>query len=161
MVEITEFKNTAACFATGVCICVAENLESEFIGATINSFVSLSLDPCLILFSLKKASRFHAILLGKEHFTLNVLSHSQKDTALHFAKYASTPIPDAKLLIKASQSIPFVADCCANLYCKLSHTYDGGDHTIVIGQVEHVVHTQLPPLVYHMRNFHSLEPSPL
>jgi 3-hydroxy-9,10-secoandrosta-1,3,5(10)-triene-9,17-dione monooxygenase reductase component len=159
IVEIEEFKNAAASFSTGVCVCIVEQEKSQFVGITINSFASLSLNPCLIMFSLKKQSRFHGILLGKKHFAINVLSYQQKAIATHFSKNAGSIVEENQLIVNSNNPIPFLIDCCANMHCELFCTYDGGDHTIVVGLVENVIYSPLTPLVYFLRNFHSLSES--
>ena len=49
-----EFRNALGCFATGVTVVTAVGPKGEFVGITINSFNSVSLDPPLILFSLNR-----------------------------------------------------------------------------------------------------------
>ena len=49
------FKLVLSKFATGLTI-ISINADKEFIGKTVNSFASLSLNPPLVLFSLDKKS---------------------------------------------------------------------------------------------------------
>ncbi len=156
MPEIDEFKNAAACFSTGVCVCIVEKEPDEFVGITINSFASLSLNPCLIMFSVKKQSRFYTVFLGKKHFTINILSKEQKETALHFAKHAGSQLVDSQLVLEKGNQVPFLKECCANMHCELFETHEGGDHTIIIGLVTQVRSGGLAPLVYFSRGFHSI-----
>ena len=53
-VDSGEFRNALGCFATGVTVVTAVGPKGEFVGITINSFNSVSLDPPLILFSLNR-----------------------------------------------------------------------------------------------------------
>jgi 3-hydroxy-9,10-secoandrosta-1,3,5(10)-triene-9,17-dione monooxygenase reductase component len=45
--------------------------------------------------------------------------------------------------------VPLLPDCAACFQCVTRHKYDGGDHVIFVGEVEHFEHVAGPPLLFH------------
>lgn len=68
-------------FATGICILLTENIDNQCKGLTINSFSSLSLEPLLVIFSLKTASAFYKNFDMSKNFSINILSKDKKSLA--------------------------------------------------------------------------------
>jgi len=53
--------------------------------------------------------------------------------------------------------LPILEDVVAALECRVVHRYDGGDHTIFVGQVEGVSIAGGAPLLYFRGAYRSLE----
>ncbi len=99
-------------------------------GLTVNAFCSVSLDPPLILVSIARWARSHDMLLNQP-FTVNVLKPQQEALAKHFAgmdNHAQIPWYDGQLS-------PRLYGALVHLECSPWRTYDGGDHSILVGQV--------------------------
>ena len=64
-------------FATGVTIVTCVDGDGMRVGLTANSFNALSLDPPLVLWSLRRASPSLAAFGGARHFVINILAESQ------------------------------------------------------------------------------------
>jgi flavin reductase (DIM6/NTAB) family NADH-FMN oxidoreductase RutF len=80
-----ELRKGFASFATGVTVITCLDEDHHPHGITISSFNTVSLEPPLILWSLKKQSRLMPwVELGKKHL-IHVLERSQEDLAMHFA----------------------------------------------------------------------------
>ena len=71
-------------FATGVTI-ITLDLDGEVHGMTANAFVSVSLDPPLVLVSLDNRSYMHKILPAIGRYGVSVLSEDQEIVSNHFA----------------------------------------------------------------------------
>ena len=80
------FKKALSNFATGVTI-VSINYKNDYIGKTVNSFSSVSLNPPLVLFSLDKKSSSLNKFLKSKNIGINILQKKQKKLSLHFSKY--------------------------------------------------------------------------
>src|SRR5215469_8984318 len=79
-----EYRNTLGRFATGVTIVTAlENGKPH--GMTANAFVSVSLDPPLVLISLDNRSHMHRILSAVGMYGISVLAEDQRALSDHFA----------------------------------------------------------------------------
>ena len=79
------FKNALGSFVTGVTV-ISINSKNKFIGKTVNSFSSLSLDPPLILFSLSDNSSSLLDFFNSRYVGISILANKQKNVSLHFSK---------------------------------------------------------------------------
>ncbi len=132
-------------FATGVTI-VAVNTADGPIGMTVNSFSSLSIDPPLIQWAVaKKAGRYHAFMQATE-FTVNILRAEHAQMALDFCKDASA-FNDEQWLADSKRP-PLLNTALASFHCEQKSPYDGGDHSIVIGQVIEGAFSEGVPLIF-------------
>lgn len=136
-----EFRRTMANFATGVTV-VTTVLEDRFYGLTVNAFCSVSLDPALLLVSIDKNSRTHPILLQSHIFAVNMLTAKQQYLSERFARkdvneYRS--FADIKLHT-GETGAPLFDESMSHLECRVVAEYEGGDHTLFLGQVLNVRH---------------------
>ncbi|WP_452177887.1 flavin reductase family protein [Ideonella paludis] len=77
-------------FATGVTIVTCLDPKGQRVGLTVNSFSSLSLDPALVLWSLRVSSQALPAFVEAGHFAVNVLAETQMPLSRRFA----SPMPD-------------------------------------------------------------------
>jgi flavin reductase (DIM6/NTAB) family NADH-FMN oxidoreductase RutF len=122
-------RSCLARFATGVAVATVEGPEGRH-GLTVNSFTAVSLEPPLVLVAILKTARAHDRFPGRP-FTVNVLGAEQETLARHFA---GRPLVD-QVPWDGSAGSPRLAGCLAVLDCEPWATYDGGDHTLVVGRV--------------------------
>lgn len=148
--DITQenFKKTLGQFVTGICVITTLDDQSRPAGVTINSLTSLSLEPALILFCIKKSSRLIEMIKHTKAFVVNILTLDQSDISNMFAmnaqdKWEKTPFTSDQ------NGLPILDDTQATITCSLHQIIEGGDHMIIIGKVsalEH--HASKSPLVY-------------
>jgi flavin reductase (DIM6/NTAB) family NADH-FMN oxidoreductase RutF len=55
--------------------------------------------------------------------------------------------------------LPVLRDCLANLICRREQVYEGGDHVIILGRVEHLEVNGGEPLLYFQGGYRSIGPS--
>src|SRR5215475_8048831 len=72
-------------YATGVAVVTAVASDGRPVGMTINSFSSLSLDPPLILWCLRRNASRAAVFMSSDDFAINVLASNQSHLAKYFA----------------------------------------------------------------------------
>ncbi len=135
MLQETDYRKALACFATGVTIVTTLDGEGRPAGLTVNSFNSVSLDPALILWSLRRTSSNLLNFLKCRSFCVNVLSEGQEDLARQFATSDIEKFDGVKWL-HAPSSAPRLNDCTAFFDCRLFGRHDGGDHVIFLGEVQ-------------------------
>jgi flavin reductase (DIM6/NTAB) family NADH-FMN oxidoreductase RutF len=123
-------RSCLARFATGVTV-IATDGPGGRVGMTVNSFTAVSLDPPLVLVSIHKAAHRHDVFVGRP-FVVNVLGAEQELLARHFA---ARPLLDAVPWDERSER-PALAGALALVECVPWATYDGGDHTLLVGRVE-------------------------
>lgn len=133
-------------FATGVTIIATRCAESRVHSITVNSFTSLSLDPALILWTLRTQSARYATFAHCALFSVNVLAESQVDIARRHARASSG--------IMASRWRGFKSECpvlegaSAQFVCRTRNVVQEGDHAILIGEVLDFVDFDREPLLF-------------
>jgi len=152
-------RNVLGLYPTGVTVvCTADGAGNPH-GFTISSFTSLSLDPPLVLFSLKSESPTLPHLRSSKAFTVNVLSSSQAHLSTHFAKAQ----PDKFATVEwetGRTSLPKLAEALVVLECALWEEYAGGDHVILIGEVIAMeFDPDRRPLVFHRGLYGTVDPT--
>ncbi|MCA0354800.1 MAG: flavin reductase family protein [Chloroflexi bacterium] len=148
------FRQAMSRFASGVTV-VTTIVDAKPYGLTVSAFASLSLDPALTIIAIDKRSPMHDLLLQAQAFAINILSSEQESLSRHFAgpqKHDWSEITAAA----GNRSIPLLDGALANMECGLFQAVDGGDHTIFIGQVEHVTLRDGLPLLYYRGAYHDL-----
>ena len=134
-------------FATGVTIITCRDAGGQPVGLTANSFASLSLDPPLVLWSLRRASSNLAAFEAARHFAINVLAETQVDLSRRFAaskgdKFADGPWADGL------GDCPVLAGCSAVFECETEARHDVGDHVLFIGRVLRLADLPVAPLLF-------------
>jgi flavin reductase (DIM6/NTAB) family NADH-FMN oxidoreductase RutF len=125
-------------FATGVTVVTTLDDEGEPQGATVNAFTSVSLDPPLILVCLAHTSRTLGALRSHGSFAVNVLGSDHGELARSFAGPGDeASFGDPEHLPGPSGS-PLLAGVHAAIDCRVFAVYPGGDHDIVVGEVQHI-----------------------
>src|SRR6187399_42451 len=79
-------RNALGRFVTGVTVITTRTAEGRLEGLTANSFAAVSLDPPLVLWSLRKSSTLLHVFEPASHFAVNVLGAWQFALSEHFAK---------------------------------------------------------------------------
>lgn len=130
------FKRAMAQFATGVTV-VTTHHDGEEYGITANAFCSVSLDPMLVLVCVAKLLRIHDPIEQSGAFAISILALDQMAWGDRFAgRYPQIVDRFEGIDTRTAQSgSPILPDCLAWLDCELRHAYDGGDHTIFVGEV--------------------------
>lgn len=141
------FRKAMGTFATGVTVVTSVKGEAV-VGMTANSFTSISLDPPLVLVSVGKNLSMHAVLKETKRFGVTVLGAEQVDASNYFAG-KRTPEVEATLSYDWHEDIPMLSGGLAGIACRLWAEYDGGDHTLFIGEVQGLrVTSSENPLLY-------------
>ncbi|GAB3617291.1 flavin reductase family protein [Okibacterium endophyticum] len=113
-------------------------------GMTANGFISVSLDPPLVLVSVGAHTRTHARLLTQERYSVSVLAHHHAACALHFGGRPQEIAPAVDEL----DGFPVIRDSLAQMICRVVDRHTAGDHTLFIAEVEAVECTDGVPLVF-------------
>ncbi|WP_137389537.1 flavin reductase [Rhodoligotrophos defluvii] len=140
------FRRALGEFATGVTV-ITTTVGGVAYGLTSNSFASVSLDPPLVLWSIRRESQSFAAFESCSHFAVNVLAHDQIAVSQRFAR--SGPDKFAEMAVSAGAGgAPLLRDVVASFECKRVQTYEGGDHLILLGEVEKFRRYDRPPLIF-------------
>jgi flavin reductase (DIM6/NTAB) family NADH-FMN oxidoreductase RutF len=160
-VDQAAFRRAAGQFASGILVVTTRSGHAM----TVSAFASVSLDPPLVLFCAEKIARFHDAVLAEGSWAVSVLAEDDEKTARWLAT-RGRPL-DGQLDGMAhhpgpATGAPVLDDALASLECRTTAVHDGGDHSIVVGQVTGVTGPPdaLPhgPLVHYAGAYRRLEP---
>lgn len=158
-VSAAGFRSALARFASGVTVMTTADAEGVRHGVTATSFASLSLDPPLIQWSLRRAARACPVFSAATHFAVNILAAGQEDLSRRFA----SPVVDrfAGVAVEpGTGGAILLPGALAWLECTTETLLPGGDHVIIVGRVIQArVFPGYPLLHWHGRYFHLPEES--
>ncbi|WP_326599913.1 flavin reductase family protein [Streptomyces sp. NBC_01803] len=159
-VEGRTLRDVCGLFVTGVTVITA-GMGEEAAGTTVNSFTSVSLDPPLVLFCLHNDSRLRPVVESTGAYAVNFLAGRQERVARAFAGKDTAAITDVAHHSSVT-GVPVLSDALAFLSCRLVNTFDGGDHTIFVGEVLElgVPRQSQEPLIFFRGFLGALEEEP-
>jgi flavin reductase (DIM6/NTAB) family NADH-FMN oxidoreductase RutF len=144
----TDFRRTLGSFATGVTVITVRGADQKPIGMACNSFSSLSLNPPLILWSLDKGSRNHAAIRDATFFAVHVLEADQEHVCKQFSARDGDRFADMELEA-GMNDLPLLKHYLARFQCEMHAQHDAGDHTVIIGHVRRLDHSNGNPLIFY------------
>ena len=140
------FRRTLGMFATGVTVLTTRKGESVH-GMTANAFMSVSLQPPLVLVSIDRRARMCDLLHEGTRFGVNVLEASQAALSDHFAGRAGDGSREPQF--ELVHDTPLVEGALAHLVARIVRSYWGGDHSLFLGRVEYARYGDGEPLLFH------------
>lgn len=144
-------------FATGVTIVTCLDAAGQRVGLTANSFGALSLEPPLVLWSLRRASPSLPAFEAASHFAVNVLAEPQVELSRRFARPQLAGEKFAEGAWSAGLGgAPVLAGCAAVFECERIAAHDGGDHRLFIGRVLRLADLAIAPLLFQGGHYHML-----
>jgi flavin reductase ActVB len=155
MLDKEIFKRAMSCFPSGVTVITTTDGDGRDWGFTANAFSSLSLDPPLVLVCLSKKADCCSAFLSASKFGVNILRREHESLAKRFATKGKNKFAGGEFC-KGRLGVPILPDAIATVECTMDTLVPGGDHTILIGAVEHVKVQDGCVAVYFKSTFHSL-----
>lgn len=150
--DMRAFRAALGRFPTGVTVVTTVGPGGEPIGLTASSFNSVSLEPPLVLWSLAKSAASLPIFLKAPHFAVNVLAADQIGLSRQFASRSADRFASVRWS-KGPSGMPLIENCAAWFECNNVFQYEGGDHIILVGQVERFADAERPALAFHASNY--------
>lgn len=124
--------------------------ENRIQAMTATSVVSLTLDPPALLVCVNHWAALHEPLAAGREFCVNILSRKQRVIAENCSRGRDNRDhlnPDHWQT--GPDSVPYLRDAQANLFCHNDKSICYATHTIFIGRVQHVqLHGDVDPLIY-------------
>jgi flavin reductase len=160
-VSAAEFRHVMSRLAGGVTVVATLDADGVAHGMTVNALTSVSLDPVLVLFCCERVASLHGPVLSSGLWTVSLLTAAQEQLAQWFAAHERHGTEQfAGLTVRAGShtGAPIIVESLAWLECRTWATYDGGDHTIVVGEVLDLGlgPTDTDPLLYFRRGYGTL-----
>ncbi|MED4205364.1 flavin reductase family protein [Neobacillus mesonae] len=129
------FRNAMGKFATGVTVITTE-LDGEVHGMTANAFMSVSLNPKLVVISIGEKAKMLNKINESKKFAVNILADEQKEVSMMFAGQIKEK---RDIEFDRLGDLPVIKDSLANISCKVYSQHVEGDHTLFIGEVTDIV----------------------
>jgi flavin reductase (DIM6/NTAB) family NADH-FMN oxidoreductase RutF len=146
-IERNELRRVMGHFATGVTVITTMSKEGKLHGLTANAVSSLSLDPPLLIICVDKKAESYSCFEDSKVFTVNILADDQEDISRRFAVSGGEKF-EGVAYRRGANGAPILNGALAHLECKLYASYDGGDHTIYLGQIEEAETREGKPLLF-------------
>ncbi|WP_020670851.1 flavin reductase family protein [Amycolatopsis nigrescens] len=130
-------REVMAQFATGVTVLTSAGDAAH--GMTANAFSSVSIDPPMVLCCVSRAARMHASIVSAKSFAVSMLGADQRELARYFADWRRpgglAQFDSVDWTAGPCTEAPLLTGALAWLECELRQVYEGGDHSIFLGEV--------------------------
>ncbi|MDE1853527.1 MAG: flavin reductase family protein [Thaumarchaeota archaeon] len=154
----TGLKSAMRAYPQGVTVVTTDSADGPK-GLTVSSFTSVSLDPPLVLLSIAKGSAMHNLFRDAKAYAVNFLADDQKSVSDRFA--GRTEAKDRFEGVKYAKGLsgsPLISGVRAVVECRAWKVYDGGDHSILVGEVISArALNSKRPLVYYSQQYTTTE----
>jgi flavin reductase (DIM6/NTAB) family NADH-FMN oxidoreductase RutF len=138
------FRNAMGKFATGVTI-ITTSVNNHVHGMTANAFMSVSINPRLVLISIGEKANMNQYIKDSGKFAISILAKDQQDMSMYFAGQ----IKENRVIdFNWFQEIPVIRDSIANITCNVYASHQAGDHTLYIGEVIDLLVEDGEPLTF-------------
>jgi len=146
------FRDALGTFATGVTIVTTRSGDVVH-GMTANGFMSVSLEPALVVVSVSTKARMHELLVRTRRYGVSVLAGEQEHVSRHFA---GRPQEGSEIALVDVAGIPLVDGALTHVVARVVDAHPAGDHTLFIGEVLHFGHRPGEPLIFHSGAYRGL-----
>lgn len=144
------FRRAMGKFATGVTVITTET-DGEVHGMTANAFMSVSLNPKLVLISIDKRARMLDKIDQTNKFAVSILAEEQKGYSQIFAGQEKGDVTFARL-----NDMPVIGDALVNLTCNVYNKHEEGDHYLFVGEVTDITVRDGDPLLFFSGQYNEL-----
>jgi len=150
------FRQVLSHFATGVTVVTTLDAARRPQGLTATAFTSVSLEPPLALVCIDKTAETYAHFAPAGVFAVNFLALDQREVSQRFAKHGGDKF-SATSWRPGELGTPILAGTIGYVECRIVHSYDGGDHTIYVGEIESAAAAEGQPLLYFRHAYRQVE----
>lgn len=133
----TDFRSAMKRLPSGVTILTTHRDGADH-AMTADSFVSVSLDPVLVLVCIQRTSRFCEAVLTTRLFGVSVLAGDQEDLSRWFAtrgRPLAGQLDQTPYSRGAHTGAALLDGALAHVECRVSEVHAAGDHVIVVAEV--------------------------
>jgi flavin reductase (DIM6/NTAB) family NADH-FMN oxidoreductase RutF len=148
------FRSVMGLFATGVTV-ISYVVDGTPASMTANAFMSVSMDPPLVLISVRKQSRFNDAMRVNVCYGVSFLAESQQAISAHFGGKRDDSL-DVPYI--TGREAPLIEGSLAQIVARTTAIHEAGDHLLYIGRIEHLrLGEQRKPLVFYSGRYKQVE----
>lgn len=152
-IDSEEFRKGLRAFTTGVTVVSMPDGKGGMHAMTASSFAAVSVDPQLVAVSIAKTAKSHALLASDNLYAINILAENQGFHGHYFANRIAERWDPPHEWIAGT---PILTGTMGWFLCRRWAAYEGGDHTILVGEALQIHRTDERPLVCNRGTFYSL-----
>jgi len=146
------FRNAMGKFATGVTVITTE-IHGQVHGMTANAFMSVSLDPKLVVISIGEKAQMLDKIKNSKKFAVNILAENQQELSMTFAGQIKEK---RERSFENLGGLPVLEGAVAQVACKVVNEHVEGDHTLFIGKVIDIHLEEGEPRLFFNGQYRSL-----
>jgi flavin reductase (DIM6/NTAB) family NADH-FMN oxidoreductase RutF len=137
---------------------VTVDLDGQRVGLTVASLVSLSLEPPLVGFAIRRDAALHELLREARELAVSVLAAGQEHLAQHFARGVPPIALWEGIALRPAPGPPQLEGATAWLRGRVGAEHAAGDHTFFVAEIDAAEPgpADARPLVYHGQAYASL-----
>lgn len=147
-----QFRTAMGKFATGVTV-IATDVDGDVHGMTANAFMSVSLDPKLVVISIGEKARILEKIKQSKTFSVNILAADQQELSMIFAGQLKE---HRDVEFERLDGKPVLKGAVAQIACEVSAEHLEGDHTLFIGRVTDIHLEDAEPLIFYSGKYRAL-----
>jgi len=155
-IDSREFRNCCGRFATGITVITTE-VEGVLHGMTANGFMSVSLQPPLVVVSIAHQTKLHGLLSQSMRYGVSILEEGQLKLSNHFA---GRPDDTLDIPFIRAHDMLLLDGAVGHMVTHVVDAHEAGDHTLYIGQVDYLRYDDGRPLIYYAGGYNYLKTDP-
>lgn len=148
------YRNAMGTFATGITVITTE-MNGEVSGMTANAFMSVSLEPKLVVISVDKKAKMINKIQKTKKYGVSILSKDQKEQSMNFAGQLKDQIEVDFIRVG---DMPVLNNSLLNLSCDVVDSYEAGDHILFVGEVTELKINEGDPLLFFGGKYRNIQP---
>lgn len=149
--HIDIFKSIMGNYPTGVTVITTKEANNRPIGMTVNSFQSVSIDPLMILWSIRKDATEFKQFYNADQFVVNILDGDNVDICNIFASKDKANRFNKVKWSLTEQDIPVLDEVSSIMECVTVDKINAGDHIIFLGEVKNLRRNSATPMLHYGR----------
>jgi flavin reductase (DIM6/NTAB) family NADH-FMN oxidoreductase RutF len=149
-----DLRNALGHFATGITVVTTVHEDVTY-GMTANAFLSVSLDPPLVLVAADNRTQWHQVVSQSRRYGVSVLSEEQGKFSDHFA--GRNGQEDLEIPFTWQKGMPLLEGAIAHFVCKVVDPHPAGDHTLHIAEIEYLDYREGAPLLFYTGTYEGLD----
>ncbi|MBP1689429.1 MAG: hypothetical protein H6Q34_2 [Deltaproteobacteria bacterium] len=154
-IDHTELRRVMGHFATGVTVITTRDVDGKPYGLTANALCSVSLAPPLLLVCIDKRAESYPAFERSGLFAINILGLGHEDLSRRFAVSGGDKFVDVSYR-SGTTGVPVLEGVLGVVECRVVAGHDAGDHTIYVGEVQHMEASQGDPLLFFRGKYRRL-----
>lgn len=155
-IDSAQFRRLMGNWATGVTVVTSMGPRGPH-GMTASAFLSVSLDPPLVLISVGHDNDSHAIIEESRRFAVNILAADQEVLSVAFAtrRADSERAFEGVAHALSPAGLPWLDGALGCLECELQGGIEAQDHTLFLGRVTALREGEKAPALLYFRSIYS------